>query len=392
MYINPYSVCLFYWQMLLYFAPIKIFPMKEIGQIVAAFEEASQLGLAVALATVVRVEGSAYRHEGARMLITENGTLTGAISGGCLEGDALRKALHVIAQQKAMLVTYDTSDEDEAQVGVQLGCNGIIHILIEPIDASQALHPIALLKQALTSAETLVLLTLYQPDNRLAKQPGTLALYQRRDQDAAPKTWQPLLQQAFDNRRPVTGQVQWQGSTYEALCATVSPSPTLVLFGAGNDVIPLTQLAAVMGWETQVFDGRPLLARAQRFPLAKRVSIAKPAEALLQLQLNEHTFVILMTHNYPYDLAVLALLIASDIPYLGILGPRKKFMRMLDDLRAQGIEPTEAQLKKVYAPVGLDTGGEGPEAIALAVLAEIQTIIGKREGGFLRLRDKPIYG
>lgn len=107
--------------------------MKELQDIVQAFAAAQRAGQQTALATVVQVEGSSYRRPGARMLVTEAGQLTGAISGGCLEGDALRKARQVMAQQKSRLVTYDTSDEDDAQLGVGLGCNGIIHILIEPI-------------------------------------------------------------------------------------------------------------------------------------------------------------------------------------------------------------------------------------------------------------------
>src|SRR6478609_8900944 len=120
--------------------------MKELQDIVTAFDKATQQGKQTALATVVHVEGSSYRRAGARMLITEDGELTGAISGGCLEGDALRKARLVMAQQKPMLVTYDTTDDDDAKLGVGLGCNGIIHILIEPVNAEDKNNPIAYLK------------------------------------------------------------------------------------------------------------------------------------------------------------------------------------------------------------------------------------------------------
>src|SRR6187549_194976 len=120
--------------------------MKEIRNIIAAGEQALLEGKQVALATVVHVEGSSYRRPGARMLITEEGTLTGAISGGCLEGDALRKALFVMAQQKPMLVTYDTMDDDDAKFGVGLGCNGIIQVLIEPIDPAEQYNAIQMLE------------------------------------------------------------------------------------------------------------------------------------------------------------------------------------------------------------------------------------------------------
>ena len=116
--------------------------MKEIRDIILAGERALLQGKQFALATVVHVEGSSYRRPGARMLITEDGMLTGAISGGCLEGDALRKALLVMSQQKPMLVTYDTMDDDDAKFGVGLGCNGIIQVLIEPIRPGQENNPL----------------------------------------------------------------------------------------------------------------------------------------------------------------------------------------------------------------------------------------------------------
>src|ERR1044072_3318952 len=150
--------------------------MKEIRDIVAAFDKAQQQGQQTALATVVLVEGSAYRRPGARMLITEDGQLTGAISGGCLEGDALRKAQQVMYKQKAMLVTYDTTDEDDAKLGVGLGCNGIIHILIEPILTADPQHPLQLLKEWLHQRQTAVLTTLFSLEDKKGAQPGTALL------------------------------------------------------------------------------------------------------------------------------------------------------------------------------------------------------------------------
>src|ERR1700749_4981549 len=134
--------------------------MKEIKDIIRAYDIATKQHKQTALATVVLVEGSAYRRAGARMLITEDGELTGAISGGCLEGDALRKARLVIMQQEPLLVTYDTTDDDDAKLGVGLGCNGIIHILIEPIfDHPQ--NPVNLLKAIIANRQHSVLVTLF---------------------------------------------------------------------------------------------------------------------------------------------------------------------------------------------------------------------------------------
>jgi len=149
--------------------------MKELKEIVSAYEEAEKEGKQAALATVVHLDGSAYRRPGARMLVTEDGKLTGAISGGCLEGDALRKAQLVMVQKKPMLVTYDTTDEDDAKLGVGLGCNGVISILIEPVNAEDKNNPIAFLKAILLKRQAAVLVTLFSLDKKLV-QPGTCLL------------------------------------------------------------------------------------------------------------------------------------------------------------------------------------------------------------------------
>src|SRR5690606_14629032 len=151
--------------------------MKEINEIIKAFDRAQAEGKKTALATVVQVEGSSYRSPGARMLITEDGELTGAISGGCLEGDALRKAQLVIFQQQSMLVTYDTTDDDDAKFGIGLGCNGVIHILIEPIPMGQEIHPLSLLKTCQKDRRGRVLITLYDLQNKRAPRIGTCLMW-----------------------------------------------------------------------------------------------------------------------------------------------------------------------------------------------------------------------
>src|SRR6478609_2682212 len=163
-------------QMLLISNGIRIQCMKEITDIIKAYDVAAKAGKQSALATVVSVEGSSYRRPGARMLVTDDGVLTGAISGGCLEGDALRKALLVMQQQKPMLATYDTTDEDDAKLGVQLGCNGIVHILIEPINSADKNNPVELLKIVAGKRSNAVIATLFSLQNRKAEQPGTCML------------------------------------------------------------------------------------------------------------------------------------------------------------------------------------------------------------------------
>ncbi len=368
--------------------------MKELREIAAAFDRATAEGKKTALATVVKVDGSAYRREGARMLIDETGQLTGAISGGCLEGDALRKALHVIARQKPMLVTYDSSDDDH-QIGLQLGCNGIVHILIEPIDNQAVAHPVSFLKTILGQRKSAILATFFSLENKKGDQPGTRFLCFEggliEGQIEGMTQSHPLniplnnaVENVFLEKKSAFLNLDFDGKPSTVFLEFLPPPPMLVIFGAGNDVQPLVDFSKILGWETTVVDGRPQLARAERFPAAGCVFVARPAAALAQIVADESTFFLLMTHNYNYDLAVLRELIFQKTTYIGILGPRKKFQRMLDDLRAQNIDVQEDSLKNIHSPIGLDLGGGTPESIALAIVAEIQAVVSGRGGGFLR--------
>ncbi len=367
--------------------------MKEIIDIVAAYEGAVKWGKKTALATVVLVEGSAYRRAGARMLITEDGQLTGAISGGCLEGDALRKARMVIMQQEPLLVTYDTMDDDDAKLGVGLGCNGIIHILIEPIIDSQT-NPITLLKLVIASRNYSVLVTLFSLADRKAPQPGSclclsdgnlltngLELLPYKDE---------LLEDAknalYNQRSAITG---YQG--YTAFVECVKPLISLVIVGAGNDAMPLTKIASVLGWNITVVDGRPNYAIAERFPSANKIIVTKPQQVLKNIELNEWTAFVLMTHNYNYELSFLKELLPEHPPYIGILGPKKKLERMLDELETGGTVITERNLEAIHGPVGLDIGSETAEEIALAIVAEIKTVFSKRSGHPLKYKMAVIH-
>ena len=147
--------------------------MKEIRDIVRSYQELNKQGKRCALATIVHLEGSSYRRPGARMLISEDGSLTGAISGGCLEGDAMRKALLVINEQVPTLVTYDTMDDDDAIIGVGLGCNGIIKILIEPIDDNSENNPIHILQSISQSTSNTLIATYFSLKLKKQPQSGT---------------------------------------------------------------------------------------------------------------------------------------------------------------------------------------------------------------------------
>jgi len=364
--------------------------LKEVKDIVQAYNIATKAGKQTALATVVHVEGSSYRRAGARMLVTDDGQLTGAISGGCLEGDALRKARLVMAQQKPMLVTYDTTDDDDAKLGVGLGCSGIIHILIEPINNEDNTNPIALFKQFLSKRAPVVLITIFSLNDKQAPQPGTCALLNKNEiitgkfPDATIE--EASLTDAKDvlkNGNSLTKTYIYQDK-FTCFIELLQPAVSLILVGAGNDTIPLTQIAKVLGWQVTVVDGRANYAVAARFPMADKLVIAKPETLLANIVIDQRTVFVLMTHNYNYDMAVIKQLLPLHLPYIGALGPKKRLHRLLNELQDEGTTITDKELENVYGPSGLDIGSENAEEIALSIIAEIQSVLKKRNGAPLK--------
>jgi xanthine dehydrogenase accessory factor len=367
--------------------------MKEIVDIVNAWHQAQKQHLQTALATVVQVEGSSYRQPGARMLITERGELTGAISGGCLEGDALRKAQLVMVQQKPMLVTYDTNDEDDAKLGLGLGCNGIIHILIEPVLPEETNHPITFLEAVLRKRQPAVIATLFSLEERKATQPGTCLLLQEGQvvtRKIEGEVKQLLIKDGQQAALLNESAVEHYGN-YTAFVEVVQPAIHVVIAGAGNDVMPVVKMAQLVGWQITVGDGRSNYATPERFPAASCTLMAKPEALLQQVQMDNRTAVLLMTHNYNYDLAMLQMLLPLQPPYIGLLGPKKKKQRLLDELAADGMTITDDMLASLYGPTGLDIGAETAEEIALSIIAEIQAVFSKKSGKMLREKRTPIH-
>jgi len=370
--------------------------MKEIKDIIRAYETFRETGKKAALATVVKVDGSAYRRPGARMLVTEDGELTGAISGGCLEGDALRKAQNVIFQQKAMLVTYDTTDEDDQKFGVGLGCNGIIHVLIEPIDVLDDLNPIGLLRQVHELREVSIIATIFSLNSPREPQIGTVAVY-RRGKAITNKSFQasvllPELEEgrtyADHNRQNLI--ISYPHHDADVFFEYLKPPVNILLFGAGNDTLPLVNMAALLGIEVILIDGRKSYATEARFPLAKNIVVSKADTVIESLSFDDHTVALLMTHNFEYEAVVLRHLLPKGLPYVGILGPKKKTLKLMERLSEEGMD-VDKWSTNIFAPIGLDLGAETPDEIALAVLAEIQAVMKKKIPTFLRDKEGPIH-
>ncbi|KAA0129380.1 XdhC family protein [Chryseobacterium sp. SN22] len=366
--------------------------MKEINDIIQAYQNAKAANKKTALATVVKVEGSSYRQPGARMLVTEDGELTGAISGGCLEGDALKKALLAIHQQQNKLITYDTSNEEDSDFGVQLGCNGIVHILFEFIDYDQN-HAVDLLIRATEERRDSVLTCLFSLE-RGQTQIGTVLFYSQHTVWPKSHHLDHLIQdveKVFESRLSAVKSIVHENVSCEALIEYLPPVISLVIAGAGNDVKPLVEIASVMGWETTVGEGRVSHATEKRFPLAKTVKVVGAEDFLNEIVVDEYTFVVLMTHNYRYDLTVLKNMLSRDNRYIGVLGPKSKLNRMLSDLAEENTEVSEEQMQRIYGPVGLDIGAETSEEIALSVAAEIKAVLEGKKGNSLRYKKDKIH-
>ncbi|MBL3657668.1 XdhC family protein [Fulvivirga sp. 2943] len=372
--------------------------MRELESIISAFEKAQAEDLQCTLATVVHVEGSSYRKAGARMLVDENGLMTGAISGGCLEGDALRKALHAMHQNKNKLISYDTSDEDDAVIGAQLGCNGIIQVLFEPINTEEENNPIALLKEVISSKERKVIVSLFNL-NKHKEQKGTLLVFDSQLSTSNTLSDDILFEQikndaskVLEHEFPHFGEYHKDDEVQHAFLEHYTPPPTLVLVGAGNDAQVLSNMADILGWDIVVTDGRPTHANPERFISSCQVIVTKPEQFLDSVTIDNRAAFVLISHNYNYDLAVLKLLLNyPEIPYIGILGPKKKFNRMLDDLQLMGTEISNEQMSKIYAPIGLNIGAETPAEIALSVLSEIKAALTNSNGKPLREKQGTIH-
>ena len=372
--------------------------MKELREILKAYEAAIHTGKKSAMATVVHLNGSSYRRPGARMLVNDEGEMTGAISGGCLEGDALRKAMLVLSQQQSKLVTYDTSDEDDATIGLQLGCAGVIQVLFEPINPNNQNNPIQLLSKAVALRQQSVLVTLFSLEDKRNEHPGTCLLMEENGSisgtipypelhDAIIEDIHQAMQQQVSSFKNYLGK----NISVTAFIEYLQPPVSLVVVGAGNDAIPMMQIGDTIGWEVSVVDGRSTHAKPERFVSACQVLVSKPEKVLEQITIDQQTVFVMMTHNYNYDLAMLKALLMRKVTYIGMLGPKKKLDRMLDELRDEGIELTEEQLSTIYGPAGLEIGAETAEEIALSIIAEIKAVLNGKPGGSLRNKQDVIH-
>lgn len=368
--------------------------MKEQKAIVDAFQQTDLTQRRAALATVVQVRGSSYRSPGARMLITDDGKWIGSISGGCLEGDALRKARQVMTDNRPLTVTYDTREESNQNLGIGLGCNGVIDVLIEPVDTSGNNNPIKLFKTLLSAKEPVALATIFS--NTICTGEKLLITAEKEilipfSNNKLNDIVMPDLVRVFETKRSEAKKYNFEGNALEVFVELIQPSISLMIFGGGFDARPVSQLAKSLGWEVMVTDECVAHIAPVFFPTADKLSLCQREFIDRDFNVTPFTACVLMSHNYEYDRDVLKKLISSPAPYIGILGPRKRFDKMVEEFAAKGILLSHEDLHRIHSPIGLDIGAEAPDEIALSIISEIQGKFANRSGGFLKYRNAPIH-
>ncbi len=368
--------------------------MKDFKTIISEFRKIDSNTRKAALATVVKVRGSSYRSPGARMLITDDGKWVGSISGGCLEGDALRKARQVMSDKTPMTVTYDTSEESNQNLGIGLGCNGVIDVLIEPIDLASRDNPIELFESFVKTKEPLTLATVFNAtvgvgeklirhasgDIRNAFSNASLAEMVADD-----------LQQLFQTKKSLAKNFITSEAEYEVFMELIQPSVSMIIFGGGFDARPVSNLAKSLGWDVRVTDECVAHIAPVFFPTADQLSLCHRDFIDRDFDITPFTACVLMSHNYEYDRDVLKKLLKSDTPYIGILGPRKRFEKMQKEFAAEGVTMSDEDIHRIHSPIGLDIGAETPDEIAISIISEIQGKFSNRSGGFLKYRNAPIH-
>jgi xanthine/CO dehydrogenase XdhC/CoxF family maturation factor len=324
------------------------------------------------LATIIGTVGSTYRKPGAMMLIARDGAFEGLISGGCLEGDLLQHAAEVFDSGAPKRVTYDMHADDDLVWSLGLGCDGIIHLLLQRLDQDDRFGLLERLDDAHRARRAVLLALVTQTDGQVAV--GAQAMLERGGGTAGEAALLGPLRRAaeewpdwrFTHLRFGDRQVG------EAIVVQLPPTPRVLICGAGPDAVPLARVLRELGWEVVVADHREAFARADRFPAGCSVVRERPGRLAQVVDLAGLDAAVVMSHHLENDGAYLGSLAAHDIPYIGVLGPRARRLRL-------------AQLagrpqRRLFGPVGLDIGAELPASIALAVAAEIHAVLNERDG------------
>ena len=325
------------------------------------------------LVTLVHVEGSSYRRPGARLLTHASGKgHTGTISGGCLESEVVRRAAW-LARERAAVERYSMSFDDTAEIPYGLGCGGTVDLLFEPLHTPEAEALFDALTASLDGQESIVITFLPDAERglrRLVLNPDGEVVFAS----------QSLRPEKIACARQLQPGQPYEGRFVERLAAP----QRLFLLGAGDDAKPLAEMASLLGWSIIVADGRAQLAQPERFPQAERVAVL-PAGSVAGLDLRPEDAVVVMTHSYEQDRDWLTAVLTAPPRYVGLLGARHRSSLLVTEAAAVLGKTVDECCERLFAPVGLSLGGDGPESIALAIVAEIQAIASGSKGSSRRL-------
>jgi xanthine/CO dehydrogenase XdhC/CoxF family maturation factor len=347
--------------------------MAELRQILELWRAARAQGDDVCLATVVRVEGSAYRKPGARMLLTSSGLRAGTISGGCLEGEVQKKAWW-LTENGPSVQRYSSFFDEDSEMPYGLGCGGTVHVLLERGEAVD--RTLRALAHGVDERADIAIVSSIDTNSRGARGPRVIlssdgCIFHAEEME----TWREFAETALRDQKS-----SWQDNG-AIFVEYVPPPPALYIFGAGDDAQPLVEFAHRLGWRITVVDGRSNLARPERFPLASNVQVSR---AFQDIQPESRDAAVILTHSYEQDRAALRALLSRQLAYVGILGPRLRTERLLGSVAHDvGVSVDECR-SQLHSPVGLDIGAKDPVSIALSIIAEIHAVFEHKAAGMQR--------
>ena len=346
-------------------------------------DELRRVGGRAAVATLVNTRGTTPRKEGAKMLVGEGGRVLGSVTiGGCVDAQVIEEAEDVLASNRPRLLELNLGDEEAWEIG--LTCGGTIEVFVEPVALDDSDDAGA---------------RMYDRAREHARGGGHGAILTRLDGPGAKRlvlddgTVEGSLGDAFLDER-FTAEAKdaiARGASrtlflegVRAFVEVVAPAALLLVVGAGHVAMPLTALARTLGYRTVVIDGRPRFATRERFPDVDELRVGIPSELVREYPFVSSTALVLVAHDYKYDLPVLRHALGTEAGYIGMLGSARRGATILRYLAEDGVEP--AALARVHVPIGLDLGARSAPEIALAILAEIQAVRTGRSGGPLRAR------
>jgi xanthine dehydrogenase accessory factor len=342
-----------------------------------------------AVATLVATEGSSPRDAGSHMWVDDRGAIVGSVTiGGCVDARVIEESARVLATEQPTLVSMSLGDEDAWALGMT--CAGTVEVLIEPCDPSNPVDPVrhafeSAAREVASGRRAVIVSPLDGKKGRLVVTEGGGYIGTLGDATLDHAALREATQRlANADRRSWTATVTHAGGDSRLYFEMHAPPVTLVVFGATHVAIPLVDLAKTLGLRTVVIDGRERFATRERFPTADELLIGMPSEIAERLRLGPNTYVVLLSHDYKYDLPVLRAVLESEAAYIGCLGSTRRGRAMLEFLAAEGI--AEERLARVRIPIGLDIGARSPAEIALSAIAEAIAVSRDRSGGAMRDR------